>query len=290
MLRPCIRLAFIMTLALTLTSCQAHSLESRLSAAVSFPEATQAHENFLQSPELGYIEGYIRFDPSLGEDVIIVIDQEFIEGTTNPLWVSGGDWMALAGVQRNGAVWIAGGFDEAFEGKSSQEKGRNWKIEKLPKPLLPDTWYRLEVVADFSTRHFVSFTIEGPDISKSFDLKDVQLDYPNYMPFDTASMAYFVGAMRGRDMMKDPGTSVVYFDDVNAGILNKDGTKTPLFSDSFENLYLVEKQPISNPLRLSAYQRNRWYLENENALFSIMPSEFARTGKNVGVADVRLEK
>lgn len=274
---------------LTLTSFQAHGLEHRLSAAVAFPIPTQAHQTFLRDPGIGYIEGYIRFDSTLGEDVIIVIDQELIEGINNPLWVSGGDWMALAGVQRTGVVWIAGGFEDAFEGKSSQKKGRNWKIEKLPKPLSADTWYRLEVIADFASRHFISFTVEGPDIAQTFDLKHVQLDYPNYMPFDQASMGYFVGAMRGRDMMKDPGTSTVYFDDISGGMINRDGAKTPLFSHSFEIPQIVEKQPVSNPLRFSAYQKNHWYLENENALFSILPANFARTGINVGIADVRLD-
>lgn len=260
---------------------------ARLSGAVAFVKEAPQTATFLASPGVGYVEAYMRFGPDLADDVIIFVDQELLEGLAKHRWVKGGDWMALVGVQRAGGVWVGGGTDNTLKGEVSKE--RKWVIHDLKQRLEPNTWYRMRVVADFAKRHFVSFSIQGGKLDRTIDISEVPLDYPNYMPFDRASMIYIVGAMRSRAMMKREGTPLVYFDDVEGGIIQADGSSTRMFFDDFESQETVGKQPITPTIiALSKYNLGAWYLERDESIFRIEPAAFARSGKHVGVADVQL--
>lgn len=260
---------------------------ARLSGAVAFATASLQTDAFLTTPGNGYVQAYVRFGPDLADDVIMFVDQELLEGVTSPRWVSGGDWMALVGVQRSGAVWVAGGSQQTLQGKPSSD--RAWVIHDLRQRLQPDTWYRLRVVADFAQRRFVSFTIHGEGLNRTLDLSAVPLDYPNYMPFDKKGLIYIVGAMRSKAMMKRVGVPLVYFDDVDGGAILPDGSTQRLFSDSFETQTVVGPQPLTSPtISLKRYTLGQWYLEREESLFRIESASFARTGGKVGVADTKL--
>lgn len=285
LLRYVLPFAVLGVLALSAWSKQS----SRLSAAAVFPTPGAAHDAFLTRPGLAYVQAYVRFGSALGDDVIMFVDQELIEGTTKPHWISGGDWMALVGVQRTGVIWIGGGSAETMQGKPSSN--RKWELVHLGQRLEPDTWYRLRVVADFARRCFHSFNIQGGTIDRTVDISHNTLDYPNLMPFDRASMIYIVGAMRSASMMKEAGVPLVYIDDVEAGIVRPDGSRQAWFADSFEGQTKIGPQPpiAAKTIRLEHYKPGEWYLERPEALFRIEAQPFAHSGERVGVADVRLD-
>lgn len=262
--------------------------EAQLSAAVILTNKGKAVEAFLQKPTISYVQSYFRFDDKLGEDVIMGVDQEFVEGTDDPLYVKGGDWMAIVGIQRTGLIWIGGGTEETMKGNPSS--GRNWQFLKLDSELKPNTWYRIHTEADFSTRRFKSFTIEGPGLKKTYNISHVLVDYPNMLPFDERIMTYFVYSIRVKQLMKGEGHAQVYFDDVEGGVMKPDGTLVPVYKNSFEDQTEVTKQPITLPkIKVSGYKQAHWYLERDESVFRIEEAAFARTGKKVGVADAALK-
>jgi hypothetical protein len=137
-------------------------------------------QQFLQNPGLSYVQAYVRFASDFPNDVLINIDQEFLDGVKSPRYVSGGDWMAFVGVQRTGAVWVEAGTVGTMLGFPSSSP--NWQVFNLGAQLQPNNWYLLRVVADYSTRYFKSFTVVGPGINKTIDLSHYFLAYPNFLP------------------------------------------------------------------------------------------------------------
>jgi hypothetical protein len=260
--------------------------QSRLSAAVALTYQGKEIESFLNKPDTGYVQAYARFDSTMPDDVIIAIDQEFYDGTANPKFVSGGDWMSFVGIQRAGGLWVPAGNDSTMSGNPSTD--REWKIIDLQVNLKPDVWYRLRVESNFATRHFKSFTIEGGGINKTVDLSQYPLDYPNKIPFVQRAMGYFVCAIRSRDMMKVEGTPIVYFDDVE-GVVNIDGSPNRVFFDGFETQPDVPRQPApTSSIDLKSYQQAKWYLERDDSIISTQSVPFAKSGSRVGVADANL--
>lgn len=279
-----------LTTALICSLCWATA--SRLSAAVALVNTSAPMRAFLKKPGRSYVQTYFYFQPSLPEDVLFGLDQELIEGISNPVYVKGGDWMSFVALQRTGKIWVGAGSAETLKGVASKE--RNWKIYDLGTALKPNTWYRLRCQSDFSTRHFQSLTVEGPGLNKTIDLSQLPLDYPNYMPFDQAAMSYYVEAMRGRSLIapgKGEGSPLVYFDDVQGGLINGDGSSTITFNSDFEQQAKVENQPVTAPvIKLAGYKEGQWYLERPESIFTIQNKDFAHSGKAVGVADARLER
>jgi hypothetical protein len=160
---------------------------SRLSAIVSFLSNKPPINHWLENPvNHSSVQAYVLFPPNTGNVVIFGIDQEFLDGTHNPLFIKGGDWMGLVGIQRTGIVWVARGTRNTMRGIPS--KKRSWKIIPLGISLKPNTWYRMRTVIDFKSRRHVSFTINGPGIHRTLNLKAYTLDYPNYMPFDQRAL------------------------------------------------------------------------------------------------------
>lgn len=289
--------AFITTFILfagcsSVTSDHPQPRDSRLSCAVALVYEGEPISRFFAQPGGSFVQAYVRFDSELPDDVIFGIDQEFLDGVARPFHLKGGDWMAFIGVQRSGAVWVARGTDATMNGNPSKE--RTWKIFDLGQPLKPNTWYRLRTEADFGTRRFRKFTVEGPDLVKSLDLSDLTLDYPNYMPFSDRAMSFYVCAMRGRSLINPNssfrGKPVVYFDDVSGGPIAQDGRNTVAFENGFEDSYEIGKQPVTLPvIDLKRYVQGRWYLERDEALFNRKKMPFARSGQAVGAADASIE-
>ena len=261
---------------------------SRLSAAVAFMPDSAALEAFLAAPATAAIEAHLRFESDFPDDVIAFVDVEWIEGLSAPRFVAGADWMALVGVQRSGALWVGAGTEAQRAGTPST--ARAWRILQVGRRLDPATWYRLRVSADFNRRRFIGASIEAGGWRRDVDLRGIPLDYPNVMPFDRAAVVAIVGAMRGRDMMRDGGAPLVRFDDVTVEASGPARPAAMLFRDGFERQAVVPPQPPPGPLiRLDAYERGRWYREREEALFRPEMVSFARSGTRVGVADARLD-
>ncbi len=263
------------------------ALQSRLSMAVAEVSSGTDVQQFLQNPGLSYVQAYVCFASDFPNDVLINIDQEFLDGVNNPRYVSGGDWMAFVGVQRTGAVWVAAGGLGTMLGWP--DSNPNWQVFNLGAQLQPNNWYLLRLVADYSTRHFKSFTVVGPGINKTIDLSALFLDYPNYNPFDNRAMTYYAGNARSANTAAGSGAPVVYIDDVSGGTFWPNGTDRPLFSNGFESQSVVGPQPVSGPpIRIGNYVQGMWYLERPESLITIQQAPFARSGSYVGVANARL--
>jgi hypothetical protein len=258
--------------------------QSRESAAVAFLYNGIAIQQFLERPGVAYMQAHVIFGEGMPDDVIMAIDQEFLEGVSNPLYVFGGDWMSYVGIQRSGALWVSAGTVNTMAGLPSTP---NWQIFDLEYRLQPNTWYLLRVVSDFGTRYFKSFTISGAGFFKTVDLSAFYLAYPNYLPFDGRSVICIVGAGRGNSMTG--GTPVAYFDDVESGISSSDNIFRPLFRDGFDNQTAIGPQPVLTvPIQLSAYQQGKWYMEQPGALLSIEASPIALSPPSVAVLDATL--
>lgn len=263
--------------------------QSRLSYVVAIVSDQPAAKKFLLEPGISFVEGYVRFNSDLPEDVFFGLDQEWVEGVRHPIHVKGGDWMAFVGIQRTGAIWARKGTDKTMGGEPSGNGA--WHIASLGQALQPNTWYKIRHTADFSKREFVEFEIEGPGVHKKLDLRGIKVDYPNMIPFDDPCLTYYCGAFRGRSMMKPGGPPVVYYDDIKGGIVGPDGKDNVLFASDFEEGSTILKQPITYPeIHRDKYQQGKWYFERDEALFRIIEVPFARSGKHVGEANASLDR
>lgn len=266
----------------------AQKRETRLSAAVAIVSQGTEIEAFLAKPGISVMEAWAQFPPELGDDTFFGIDQEFVDGVDHPYHLKGGDWMAVIALLRGGSVWVAKGTQEALSGKPSSD--RTWEILQLDQDLKPGVWYRLRSEVDFGRRRYVSFSIEGPGLEKTFDLSRFSVDYPNYIPMNQRAMSYYVFTMRARKMMKG-GEAKVYFDDAVGGVRDSAGSLHAVFSSGFENTPPITDQPLTLPvIDLSKYKQKQWYKERPEALLSTMKAPFARTGSSVGVCDADLDR
>ncbi len=260
---------------------------ARLSALVGFSRAGKTAD-FVKNPGISCVESYFYFEDELKDDVIFGVDQEFIEGTTAPLYLKGGDWMAFVGLQRTGTVWVASGTEATLSGKPSKE--RKWEILNLGSSLRPKTWYRIQCRADFGTRHFVDMQVEGPGLNKTLDLSKYKLDYPNFMPFDGAAMTYYVHAMRGRSMMKEEGKPIIFFDDLRGSLASKGESRlSEVFYNDCESQPKILKQPVSGPpIKLDNYRDGIFYFERDEARAELIESPVAHSGRRLVRLDAGL--
>jgi len=261
------------------------ALQSRLSMAVAEVSAGTDAQQFLQKPGGSYVQTYVSFAADFPNDVLITIDEEFLDGVNNPLYVSGGDWMAFIGVQRTGTIWVEAGTPSTMRGNPSATP--NWQIINLGAQLQPNVWYLLRTVADFSTRRFKSFTINGPGINTTIDLSGYFLDYPNYFPCDKRAMTYLVGDSRSASTASGTGAPTAYFTNVSGGTFWPDGTDHPLFSSNFQSQSTVGPQPQSGPpILIENYVQGQWYLERPESLFTILPT--GNSSVAIGAANASL--
>ena len=241
------------------------TLESRLSAAVALVHSDAAVQAFLQQPGTGYVEAWFNFPATLAEDVWFGIDQELIEGVDNPRNFQGADWMGLVAVNRSGQLGTPVGSAASHAG--TPDDAMDWVIQDLGVTLQPDTWYRLRGEVDFSTLTFSSMQLQGPGVDVSVDLSGLLLSYPNYIPFDRPFMTYYVFALRAAEFAQ-PGSTVVYFDDVEGGIDTPGGMQA-VFSDGFENQSTYVDIPVSLPVSpLDDVTEFQWYKERDESLIS----------------------
>jgi hypothetical protein len=190
--------------------------------------------------------------------------------------------MALVGLTRNGILNIPVGTSESLNGTPSDASV--WEFIDLGVEIKPNTWYFMKEVANFKTLKFESFTLVGSNVNITVDLSEYYVDYPNYIPIDNRSLTYYVYAVRiGNN--DENGSTVIYFDDVEAGIERSSGFETILV-DGFENQSIIPDIPITLPVApLSDIDEYFWYKENEKALLTIT-DEVQRSGNYSCECDV----
>ena len=267
----------ILVLALLVVACESESsadnpenglLESITSASVVFTYSDEKLQPFFQTPSLAYISGYFQFGEDLAPDVIFGLDIEHLEGVNEPVRFEGADWMALAGFTRDGILWFPIGSPENLEGVPTPTE--KWEIRDFEVELQPNVWYKMTIVCDFDKLEFVSVRLEGASVDKTVSLSGMPLEYPNYAPFDNASLTGYTFALRGTEFAPDnkPGYDV-YFDDIQMGIQTTTGFEV-ILTDGFENQESVTEIPIANiPIPLENIDEDTWYLENEDAKLEI---------------------
>lgn len=262
----------------------ANTRDSRLSASVALVYSSAEMQDFLAQPAQGYVEAYFSFPDTLASDVWFGIDQEHIEGVDAPLMFAGADWMGFFAVNRAGQIATPVGSAASHAG--TPDDGDDWVIDDTGVTLAPDTWYRLRGEVDFNTRTFSRVTLEGPAVTVTIDYIGRLLSYPNYASFDKPFMSYYVFALRAAEFAQ-PGSTVVYFDDVEAGIVTAGGTVV-VFSDGFENQAAFDDIPVATPvIARDDVTEFRWYKERDEALIRAA-NERQRTGNFSLAADARL--
>lgn len=261
---------------------------ARLSTAVALAYNAAEARSFLATPSIGYVQTYFSFPAGLRDDVGICLDQEMMDGVVNPTHgVVGGDWMGFVMLMRGGLLWVAQGTAATHAGTPSAE--RSWHVIQLPiARMAANSWWKMRVTSDFAKREFVAFTLTGPGVSQTVDLRGLKLDYPNYMPFDGPTMGYYVGALRNAAWMTTVGTPKVYFDFVEGGIVTPLGD-LPLFADGFETIGTVRPMPaLSIPIRRAAYGDGIWTKERPEAIVNVVCVNGTPGNRCVLQADVTL--
>jgi hypothetical protein len=280
-----------------LCTCEAAAVDARLSGAVALTTTAGGTQQWLRSPQAAFVEAWVRFPAGLSDSTVFGIDQELIDGVSDPHFTAGGDWMGLTGVSRSGMLWVAAGSAATTAGIPSGV--RSWQLMPLGQALQPDTWYRIRNVVDFSRRRFVSFTITGPGIDRTINLGAHLLDFPNTMPFDRRALARFVWAMDGAALGGSAGRpSRVFFDDISWGHLASPDAAPQagavITDDCETGAPALPVQPLPAPgtqpyiIPLAGYTEGRWYLERPESLCARLEAGFARSGNHVIACDASL--
>lgn len=241
-------------------------LDARLSASVAFVHTQAEVQDFLATPGRGYVEAWFNFPDDLAPDVWFGIDQELVEGVDQPLRFAGADWMGLIALNRKGELGTPVGSPASHAG--TPDDAGTWVTQDLGVTLQPDVWYKLRGIVDFASLTFVEMQLTGPSVDIVVDLSANLLSYPNYIPIDKPSMTYYVFSLRAKEF-KQPGSTIVYFDDVEGGI-DVGGVLTPVFGDGFEQQASIVDIPITLPVSpLGDITEFLWYKEGEEALISL---------------------
>ncbi|MEM8763868.1 MAG: hypothetical protein AAGD88_08650 [Bacteroidota bacterium] len=260
--------------------------ENIISASVAFAYQGDVLNNYLSNPKRAAISGYFWFTEDLGDDVIFGLDIEWLEGVNNPIHISGGDWMGLAGFIRKGVLWFPVGSLANRDGIPTDTD--TWEIRDIGFDLSPNTWYQMTIIVDFELREFDSITLEGPNLNTTVDISGFALEYPNYAPFDEPSLTFYSFALRGKEFAPTPlDNAVVYFDDIS-GAVEIDGEWTTVFANGFEDQSQIQDIPVQLPVSpMANIQENFWYFENENALIDIQ-EQYVRSGSKALRCDADL--
>lgn len=258
------------------------------SVCVAFSFSGQSVQDFTSQPDKAYISGYFFFEEGLGSDIIFGLDIEWLEGVDSPIHISGGDWMSLAGVTKEGILWFPIGSPENLEGTPTNTD--KWEVRDLQIDLQPQTWYKMTITSDFSKREFLSFELEGNGIDIMEDISGYPLEYPNYAPFDKSALTFYTFAIRSKEFApNNEGNTKVYFDDLESGIFINDAYEI-IFNNGFENQTAIEDIPIQLPvIPLDGITEDFWYFENETAKIDIV-STISRSGNNSMECNATLAK
>lgn len=259
-------------------------VDIRLSAATAFAWTAPDVVSFLAAPQQAYVQAYFRFPADLAPDVWFGIDLELFEGVEQPLTLEGADWMGFFAINRDGNLGTPVGSATSHGG--IPDDAENWDIQNLGVTFSSDTWYLIRGDVDFSTRTFMSLNVSGPGLDVTVDLTPKLLSYPNYLPFDKPSLTFYVFSLRTKEA-KQPGSTVVYFDDVEAGIQTQTGFQT-VFADGFEQQSDIGDVPITLPIiPMADITELLWYKEQDGAIVSLT-NGIQRTGNFSVASDASL--
>lgn len=263
-------------------------LKTITSASVAFVHSSDKLDDFFKTPTKAYVSGYFYFNDDLADDVIFGLDLEWLEGLDAPINFKGADWMALAGFNRKGILWFPVGSPENLQGTPTNTD--KWEIKDIGTQLKPNIWYKITIVADFAKREFVSVHIEGDTLDKTIDISGFTLEYPNYAPFDKASLTYYTHVLRAKNFSpNNEGSAKVYFDDLEVGVI-KNNIKTVITTDGFENQNRITEIPIHfPPFLMESIAENFHYYENKKAKIKIV-NHTKRSGSNAMECDGDLTK
>jgi hypothetical protein len=88
---------------------------------------------------------------------------------------------------------------------------------------------------------------------------------------DRPSLTFYVFSLRTKEA-KQPGSTVVYFDDVEAGIQTQAGFQA-VFADGFEQQSDIGNVPITSPIiPMADITEFLWYKEQDSAILSLSNS------------------
>lgn len=252
-------------------------LDAIVSASVAFSYSGDETQHFLEAPALAYVSGYFYFEEDLAEDIIFGLDIEFLEGLENPIRFEGADWMALAGFDRTGRLWFPIGYPQNLDGTPTDTD--NWIVQDFGVELKANNWYKMTITCDYDALEFISVRLEGETVDKTVSIQGNPLEYPNFAPFDKASLTAYAFALRGKEFApENQGDYNVYFDDIEMGTQTVSGDFAAIFNDGFEAQATIDQIPINSiPIALDDLTESLWYLENEDAKL-LITDKFARSG------------
>jgi hypothetical protein len=171
--------------------------------------------------------------------------------------------MAYLTITRDGVLVFISGNEENLNGVPG--KG---DLITIPTKvtLTPDNWYKLRCEADFSERKFVSFSISGLGVDKTINLTQYNIVFPELAPVTQRIIFLAVGGIK---LSNEPGTEILFADDVEAGI-EVNGVYKVVFSDGFENQNQILDVP--DTFTVTDWAEKVWHLERDTAVVSIVDS------------------
>jgi hypothetical protein len=232
---------------------------------------------------IGWLQTTFAFHEDVTDDVLICSDFEWLEGTNSYVNYAWADWMALAGVTRDGTFRIAVGSDRTDSGITSTDDNRLYVDYDVGKRLLPNTVYTMTTVVDFASQQWGSVTLTGAtgadEISWTQDLSSHKLDFPNLAPYDESRMIYIPGLIKREDWERNAGvapgditanSSLGYFYSMIGGVYN-DPSFDVLFSKDFTVQTVISDQPTQSGLPWDAsIIGTDWYKERSSSALAII--------------------
>lgn len=241
----------------------------------------------LNTPGKAYVQGYFYVPSGYPTTAPLILDLEYLDSVTNPLYKSGGDFQALIKVYPSGTIKVSTNSNPPATATAGAPV---YQTATLNASLQTQQWYLLRIQIDFSTGKWINFMISGPGITQTVDLSSYYIAYPQNFNADRRALKYDVGASWATaEAGGGTGTFSAYIDDVSGGIYNPGSCDLPLFSDGFEQQATVTIQPaLTNPNVMTKYTQGTWYLGHSNSVFVIEADSFAHSGLDVGKATVTL--
>lgn len=261
---------------------------TRMSTMQAFVYQAPAVVTFLNSPAQVYVQGCMLFSTNFPSDAFAVLDESFLDGTTNPLYNSQGNWDALIELQQNGNLWTASGPTPGASPTTA-----TFQITYLGAPFQKGQWYLVRGIMNVNTRKFVSLQVKGPGINSTTDLSAYNVNWPSNFNVTSRAMTFSVGAFRSAAYQASAGnpdmSPVVFWDNVSGGI---PGSPDQVL---FQNKFDSQSGPLLSPFatlaanaQTSLATDSLWYNPATSSHSAIIASPLALSPPNVGSADATL--
>ena len=261
---------------------------TRMSTMQAFVYQAPAVVTFLNAPAQVYVQGCMLFSTNFPSDAFAVLDESFLDGTTNPLYNSQGNWDALIELQQNGNLWTASGPTPTTSPTTA-----TFQITYLGAPFQKGQWYLVRGIMNVNTRKFVSLQVKGPGINSTTDLSAFNVNWVSNFNVTSRAMTFSVGAFRSAAYQASAGNQdmspVVFWDNVSGGIPGS--PDQVLFKNQFDS----QGGPLLSPFATLAANAatslatdSVWYNPATSSHSSIIASPLALSPPNVGSTDATL--